>query len=99
VLAHRALELRPRTILELLESCDAFRRPERFLELLIAFEADHRGRGGHRDSPYPQGERLREAQSRAASVSLTDADRAGRSGEEIGEELRRRRLATLKAGA
>jgi tRNA nucleotidyltransferase (CCA-adding enzyme) len=99
VLAHRALELRPRTILELLESCDAFRRPERFQELLIAFEADHRGRGGYRDRPYPQGERLREAQAKAASVSLTDADRAGRSGEEIGAELRRRRLAALKPAA
>jgi tRNA nucleotidyltransferase (CCA-adding enzyme) len=99
VLAHRALELRPRTILELLETCDAFRRPERFRELLLAFEADHRGRGGFRDQPYPQGERLRAAQEQAASVTLTDTDRAGRSGEAIGEELRRRRLAALKAGA
>jgi tRNA nucleotidyltransferase (CCA-adding enzyme) len=99
VLAHRALELRPRTILELLESCDAFRRPERFGELLVAFEADHRGRGGFRDRPYPQGERLRLAREKAASVTLSDADRAGRSGEAIGQELKRRRLAALKAGA
>jgi tRNA nucleotidyltransferase (CCA-adding enzyme) len=98
-LAHRALELRPRTVLELLEACDAFRRPERFRELLVACEADHRGRGGFRERPYPQGERLRQAQAQAAAVALGDADRAGLSGEKIGELLRRRRLAALKAGA
>jgi tRNA nucleotidyltransferase (CCA-adding enzyme) len=96
-LAHRALELRPRTVLELLEACDAFRRPERFRELLIACEADHRGRGGFRERPYPQGDLLRQAQEKAMTVALSDADRAGLAGEKIGELLRRRRLAALKA--
>ena len=98
-LAHRALELRPRTVLELLEACDAFRRPERFRELLIACEADHRGRGGFRERPYPQGDVLRDAQAKATAVALNDADRAGLTGERIGELLRRRRLGALKAGA
>jgi tRNA nucleotidyltransferase (CCA-adding enzyme) len=98
-LAHRALELRPRTVLELLEACDAFRRPERFRELLVACEADHRGRGGFRERPYPQGALLREAQAKAMAVALNDADRAGLTGEKIGELLRRRRLGALKAGA
>ena len=97
VLAHRALELRPRTVLELLESCDAFRRPERFRELLVACEADHRGRGGRAGEPYPQADRLRAAQARASAVALDDADREGLSGEKIGELLRRRRLAALKS--
>ncbi len=98
-LAHRATELRPRTILELLESCDAFRRPERFRELLVAFEADYRGRGGFRDRPYPQAALLRSAQEKAMGVALTDADREGLTGEKIGELLRRRRLAALRARA
>ncbi|MGH8204742.1 MAG: multifunctional CCA addition/repair protein [Burkholderiales bacterium] len=98
-LAHRAAELRPRTILELLESCDAFRRPQRFRELLVAFEADYRGRGGFRDRPYPQAALLRNAQEKAMGVALTDADREGLTGEKIGELLRRRRLAALKARA
>jgi tRNA nucleotidyltransferase (CCA-adding enzyme) len=97
-LVHRAEELRARTVLELLEHCDAFRRPERFRELLLACEADHRGRGGGLgDRRYPQAELLRDAQARAAAVALTDADRDGLSGEKIGELLRRRRLAALKA--
>lgn len=97
-LVHRAEELRPRTVLELLERCDAFRRPERFRELLVACEADHRGRGGGLgEHPYPQAGLLRDAQARAAGVALADAEREGLSGEKIGELLRRRRLAALKA--
>ena len=96
-LAHRAEELRPRTVLELLESCDAFRRPDRFRELLVAFEADYRGRGGFSERPYPQATLLRNAQERAMDVALIEADREGLSGEKIGELLRRRRLAALKA--
>ena len=42
---HRALELRDTTVLEVLEAADAFRRPERFDRLLLACEADARGRG------------------------------------------------------
>jgi len=98
-IAHRAEELRPHTILELLESCDAFRRPERFRELLLAFEADRRGRGGLRQRPYPQAELLRRAQEKALAATLSDADREGLPGEKIGELLRRRRLAALKPGA
>ena len=96
-LAHRALELRPRTVLELLESCDALRRPERFKELLVACEADYRGRGGFRGRPYPQAERLRAAQATIQRVTLPEAEREGLAGAEIGERLRRRRLAALRA--
>lgn len=95
-LAHRALELRPRTVLELLESCDAMRRPGRFHELLLACEADFRGRGGFRSSPYPQADRLRRAQAAAQGVALSDQERDGLAGAEIGERLRRRRLAALR---
>jgi tRNA nucleotidyltransferase (CCA-adding enzyme) len=96
-LAHRAAELRPRTILKLLESCDAFRRPQRFRDLLIACEADYRGRGGLRHRPYPQAALLGHAQDAALAVTLSAADREGLPGEEIGELLRRRRLEALRA--
>ena len=47
---HRALELRPETVLKLLEECDALRRPERFSELLLACQCDAQGRTGLEDS-------------------------------------------------
>ena len=95
-LANRAMELRPRTLLELLEACDAMRRPDRFRELLLAFEADYRGRGGWRQRPYPQAERLSRALAMTLATTLDDADRAGLPGEQIGVLLRRRRLAALR---
>lgn len=56
---HRIEELRPVTIVKLLERCDAFRRPARFEEVLAACEADHRGRLGQTEREYPQRARWR----------------------------------------
>jgi tRNA nucleotidyltransferase (CCA-adding enzyme) len=96
-LVHRALELKPATVLSLLENCDAFRRPERFGELLLACEADARGRTGREHEPYPQSDYLRTALAAASAVALTAEERRGLPGPAIGEELRRRRLAALSA--
>jgi len=92
---HRARELKPATVLTLLESCDAFRRPERFAELLLACEADARGRTGKEHEPYPQAAYLAAAQAAAAGVTLSADERGGLDGKQIGEELRRRRLAAI----
>jgi tRNA nucleotidyltransferase (CCA-adding enzyme) len=94
-LVHRALELRPVTVLTLLENCDALRRPERFAELLRACEADARGRTGREDSPYPQVDYLRQALTAASGVTLAASERRELEGVEIGAELRRRRLAAV----
>jgi tRNA nucleotidyltransferase (CCA-adding enzyme) len=96
-LVHRALELKPATVLTLLENADALRRPERFAQLLAACEADARGRTGREHEPYPQADYLRAARECAAAVSLTAAERQGLPGPAIGEELRRRRLGALTA--
>ncbi|HEX2531290.1 MAG TPA: multifunctional CCA addition/repair protein, partial [Burkholderiaceae bacterium] len=45
-LVARAMELRPDTIVALLERCDAFRKPQRFIDMLHAVECDYRGRTG-----------------------------------------------------
>jgi hypothetical protein len=52
---HRASRLRaaPATMLEFLERADAFRRPERFAQALLACEADSRGRLGNSWSTSP----------------------------------------------
>ena len=93
---HRALELRADTVLRTLERCDALRRPERFAELLLACEADARGRLGFEQREYPQRAFFAQARERAAAVALDPAERAGMSGEKIGQELRRRRLAAIE---
>ena len=55
---HRAPELRPDTIVGILQSCDAWRRPERFTHLLQACASDARGRTGHGQDAYPQADYL-----------------------------------------
>ncbi len=69
---HRALELRSKTIIKLFEKCDAFRRPDRFEQFLIACEADARGRTGLENRPYPQADFLRNAFAAARSVNTAE---------------------------
>ncbi len=51
---HRVKELKPSTVLKLLESLDAIRRPERLEKFLLACESDARGRTGLEEREYPQ---------------------------------------------
>src|SRR5215831_8777522 len=97
MLVHRALERKPATVLTLLEGCDAFRRSERFSELMLACEADARGRTGRENAPYPQAAYLGEALAAAAGVTLSESERRGLEGAEIGAEIRRRRLGAIAA--
>ena len=95
---HRAAELRPGTVLKLLETVDAFRRPERFDGLLLACEADARGRTGLENRPYPQAERLKRALSAARAVDAAKlAASEGVAGAALGQALRERRLAAVTA--
>jgi tRNA nucleotidyltransferase (CCA-adding enzyme) len=94
---HRALELRASTVLKLFESTDAFRRPERFFNLLLACEADARGRLGLEQRPYPQSAYLRQAYDAAAAATLSEEEREGLAGAAYGEKLRRKRLAAVES--
>ena len=93
--AHRALQLRPETVLKLLGECDAFRRPERFSEMLLACQCDAQGRTGLEEKPYPQRDYLERARATAAAVVLDEQQRAGLEGQAIARELQRRRQAAL----
>jgi len=94
---HRALQLRPETVLKLLEECDAFRRPERFSELLLACQCDAQGRTGLEESPYPQREFLETARAAASGAQLTGAELAGLGGPAIATRMRQLRLAAITA--
>jgi len=95
-LVHKAEEIRSDTLLKLLESVDAFRRPERFELFLLACEADHRGRTGLEDTPFPQADYLRRALSAARQVTTESLDTAKLKGAEIGEQLKKRRLEAVR---
>jgi tRNA nucleotidyltransferase (CCA-adding enzyme) len=96
---HRAFELRTKTILKVLEKADAFRRPERFEQFLLACEADARGRTGLEKRRYGQAGYFRGALAAAsavdaAAIAKTTVDK------KIPSAIRRARkaaIATFKA--
>jgi len=95
---HRVAELRPGTLLDLLEQTDAFRRGERFERMLVACEADARGRGPQlRVAPYPQAALLRRVRDAAAAVRLDPAIVAAESGPVIAERMRSARIDSIRA--
>ncbi len=95
---HRAGEHRAKTLLATLEHLDAFRRPERFEEFLLACEADCRGRTGLEQVPYPQPEILRKALNLACQVEVKAILGDGFKQAAIGEELKKRRIRMIREG-
>ncbi len=92
---HRADELRPGTILKVLEAADAFRRPQRLEALLLACEADYRGRGGFQDRAYPQAGRFRDWLAAANEADTAAAVAAAKPGQEA-QAVYQARLRAIK---
>ena len=96
---HSSKQLDAAAIMRLLERCDAFRRPERFLQMLAACECDATGRLGLEDRPYPQRTRLAAALKTAQDVDTRAASaqaiERGLKGQAIAEAIRRARVAAL----
>ncbi|WP_274571324.1 multifunctional CCA addition/repair protein [Neisseria leonii] len=72
ILIHSAAELKPKTALTLLQNTDAFRRPERFVQLLNVCQADAQGRLGRCNTPYPQHAHWRRLLAAAAAVPAAE---------------------------
>ncbi|MER0204290.1 MAG: multifunctional CCA addition/repair protein [Nitrosomonas sp.] len=65
---HRAAELKPSTLADMLQAVDAYRKPSRFEEFLQACACDFHGRPGYATKPYVQAERFQQAYTAARSV-------------------------------
>ncbi len=96
---HRSVEFDAAALLRLLERCDAFRRPERFEQALLACEADARGRLGLEDQPYPSRPRLQAAFAAAAALPTGPVAAAavarGAKGEAIAKAVHQARAAAI----
>ena len=95
--AHRALELKPATVLKLLTALDALRRAPRLDKFLAACTADKRGRLGHEHDAYPQADFLRQARAAAAAVDAGAFVAAGLTGPAIGKAMATARIAAIAA--
>ena len=93
---HRIRELRPKTVLGILEAADAFRRPERFPEFMIACESDARGRLGLEDQPYDQAVLLKNALDVASKVTAAPFMQEGMEANKIGDAIRRARINAIR---
>ncbi|HTF97905.1 MAG TPA: multifunctional CCA addition/repair protein [Cellvibrio sp.] len=94
---HRAMELKPAKVLKVLQSNDAFRRPERFYQFLVCCEADARGRTGFENREYPQADFFRRALQAAQQIDLTPLRIQGLTGQAFGEAITNLRLEKITA--
>jgi tRNA nucleotidyltransferase (CCA-adding enzyme) len=96
---HQSLEFGAEAVLRLLIRCDALRRPERFVQALIACDCDARGRLGFREKPYPQRPRLLKLLTAAQSVDSAaisaQALQEGVTGMAIGKRIDAAREAAI----
>jgi tRNA nucleotidyltransferase (CCA-adding enzyme) len=98
---HQSSEFGAAALVRLLERCDAFRKPERFAEILLACECNARGRLGLNEQPCPQRQRLLGALSAAQSVNTAEvaaaAEAQGLSGAAIGQAVQTARTLALNS--
>ena len=91
---HRVAELRATTLLKLLTSLDAIRRPERLDKFLIACEADARGRTGLEQRPYPQRQYLLNVLEAVLTIDIPALLAADKDGD-LKQLIQNRRLQVI----
>lgn len=92
---HRAAELKPATYLKLMNKLDVWRKPEILQQLLLCCQADHQGRDGFSDKPYPQKSLVEQAFAAAESVDVQQVIADGFQGKAIRDELEKRRIRAI----
>jgi tRNA nucleotidyltransferase (CCA-adding enzyme) len=97
---HRSGEIGAQALVRLLERCDAFRKPQRFEQVLLACECDARGRLSKEEEPYPQRTRLRAALAAAQSVPTHEiaarAQALNINGPGVGEMIQKARVKAVE---
>ncbi|EPR3584596.1 multifunctional CCA addition/repair protein [Vibrio alginolyticus] len=93
---HRAAELKPQTIIKILNKFDVWRKAERLEDILICCQADHAGRKGLEEKPYPQAEIFTHAYQAAAAVDVQSIIKDGFKGPAIRDEQEKRRIEAVR---
>jgi tRNA nucleotidyltransferase (CCA-adding enzyme) len=94
---HRALELKPTTVVKTLEQLDAYRKPERFEKFLLASEADARGRTGYENKDFPQGNYLRRALTVTKDIDIDKLRSLGFENMALANKIRETRIKAVSA--
>ena len=98
---HRAGDADAASLARLLERCDAWRRPQRFEQLLAVCVCDARAWPDRENTAYPPRERLIEALRAALAVDTAriadEASGRGLSGPQIGQRITQARIDAIRA--
>ena len=94
---HRALELKPATIVKTLEQLDAYRKPDRFENFLLASEADARGRTGYENKDFPQGDYFRQALTVSKDIDIDKLRSLGFENLALANKIREGRIKAIAA--
>ena len=94
---HKIGEMKNTTIVKFFTNIDAYRRPERFQQFLLACEADSRGRTGYEKILPKQVALCQNYFNATQAVAVADIVKAGYKGQAIGEQLYQERLSALRA--
>ncbi len=93
---HQLMQLKASTVIDLLQSLDAFRNPDKVNAFAIACEADARGRMGLQDKPYPQRELLNQFFTAAQEVNAAKIATASSDAKDIAQSIRQARIAAVR---
>ncbi len=98
LLMHQFFELRPATILKLIEKLDGFRRPVHIEQFALLCQADSQGRGGHlRNQTYLQADLLRQIFQELKTISAKDISPTIPSGPDIAKAIKKLRTNKISA--
>lgn len=93
---HRALELKPATVVKTLVNLDAYRKPARFEKFLLACEADARGRPGYENKKYMQADYLRQAVRVSQDIDIASLRQQGYENKALAEKIQQQRISAVK---
>ncbi len=93
---HRLFELKPKTILNVIESLDSFRNPKRFEQYLLTAEADSRGRTGYEELDVPTVVAFKECFEIVKKITAKQFIEQGLEGVAIAEAIRKSRITAIK---
>ena len=93
---HKAFELRADTVIKLFQLADAWRRSERFTQLLQACASDARGRTGHERDDYPQADYLLKLLAVARAVDAGEIAEQCNDSSAIANEIQQARIKAIE---
>ncbi|MFT6925408.1 MAG: tRNA nucleotidyltransferase (CCA-adding enzyme) [Psychromonas sp.] len=95
-LIHNGLELKASTLVTLMDQNDAWRKPQRFWQMLQCCVADSKGRTGFEEKDYPSADYIWRAFQGAQLVDVQAIIKQGYQGAEIKAQLHEARIRTVE---